>query len=138
MGDFEDKLNQLLSDSDAMAQVMQLAQSLSRGASSEPAPPSEPSQPARSTQPSPPPEGAGIGDLSAMLSQLTGGLDPQLLARLVPLVQQMNRPESSETAALLTALRPFLREKRRDKVARAAQLAKLIHLARVFLTTREE
>lgn len=130
MGDFEDKLNQLLSDSDAMAQVMQLAQSLSRGAPSEAAPPP--------SQPSPPPEGAGSGDLNAMLSQLTGGLDPQLLARLVPLVQQMNRPESSETAALLTALRPFLREKRRDKVARAAQLAKLIHLARVFLTTREE
>ena len=53
-------------------------------------------------------------------------------------MSQMNRNESSETSALLYALQPFLRDKRRDKVARAAQLAKLIHLAKVFLTTREE
>ena len=77
-------------------------------------------------------------DLNAMLSQLTGGLDPALLARLLPVLSQMNRNESSETSALLYALQPFLRDKRRDKVARAAQLAKLIHLAKVFLTTREE
>lgn len=135
MSELEDKLNTLLSDPDAMAQVMQLAQSLS-GA-----------QNAGGSAPSPPPPdpageaGGGIpsaGDVSALLSQLTGGLDPQLLARLLPVLRQMDRPESSETAALLYALRPFLREKRRDKVARAAQLAKLIHLAKLFLTTREE
>lgn len=131
MSEFEDKLNSLLSDSDAMAQVMQLAQNLSRSSASEASPPS----PAPSA--SPPPSG-GVSELNAMLSELTGGLDPALLARLLPLVGELNRPASSETAALLTALRPFLREKRRDKVARAAQLAKLIHLARVFLTTREE
>ena len=135
MGELEDKLNTLLSDPDAMAQVMQLAQSLS-GAQS----PQE-----SGGTPSPPPSaddtgGAlpSAGDMSALLSQLTGGLDPQLLARLLPVMRQLNRPESSETAALLSALRPFLREKRRDKVARAAQLAKLIHLAKQFLTTREE
>ena len=80
----------------------------------------------------------GAGDLNAMLSQLTGGLDPALLSRLLPVLSQMNRNESSETSALLYALQPFLRDKRRDKVARAAQLAKLIPLAKVFLTTREE
>ena len=63
---------------------------------------------------------------------------PALLSRLLPVLSQMNRNESSETSALLYALQPFLRDKRRDKVARAAQLAKLIHLAKVFLTTREE
>ncbi len=137
MSELEDKLNSLLSNSEAMAQVMQLAQSLSQSsgnADSGGAPP-----------PPPPQNGASAGnaapnadDLNAMLSQLTGGLDPALLSRLLPVVSQMNRPQSSETSALLYALRPFLREKRRDKVARAAQLAKLIHLARIFLTTREE
>ncbi len=137
MSELEDKLNSLLSNSDAMAQVMQLAQSLSQssgnaGGGSAPSPP-------------PPQNGAPVGnaasnadDLNAMLSQLTGGLDPALLSRLLPVVSQMNRPQSSETSALLYALQPFLREKRRDKVARAAQLAKLIHLAKIFLTTREE
>lgn len=137
MSELEDKLNSLLSNQDAMAQVMQLAQSLSQseggaangGAAPPPSPPQ--SAPAGSAAP-------GAGDLNAMLSQLTGGLDPALLSRLLPVLSQMNRNESSETSALLYALQPFLRDKRRDKVARAAQLAKLIHLAKVFLTTREE
>ena len=133
MSELEDKLNSLLSDPNAMAQVMQLAQSLSGGSTAS----------GGSPPPPPPPQGGaaggtpGAGDLNAMLSQLTGGLDPELLTRLLPVVSQMNRPESSETSALLYALQPFLRDKRRDKVARAAQLAKLIHLAKVFLTTRE-
>lgn len=134
MSELEDKLNTLLSDPNAMAQVMQLAQSLSStGGGAETAQPSP--------SPAAPPQGGAppsADDLGSLLSQLTGGLDPQLLARLIPVLRQMDRPESSETAALLYALRPFLREKRRDKVARAAQLARLIHLARLFLTTREE
>ena len=143
MSELEDKLNSLLSNQDAMAQVMQLAQSLSQsgvGAAD-----------SRSAASPPPPQSGAAagnampsaGDLNAMLSQLTGGLDPALLSRLLPVLSQMNRNESSETSdrktsALLYALQPFLRDKRRDKVARAAQLAKLIHLAKVFLTTREE
>ena len=131
MSELEDKLNSLLSNQDAMAQVMQLAQSLSQsgakaadsGSAASP-PPLQSGAAAGNAMPS-------AGDLNAMLSQLTGGLDPALLSRLLPVLSQMNRNESS-------ALQPFLRDKRRDKVARAAQLAKLIHLAKVFLTTREE
>ena len=125
MSELEDKLNSLLSNQDAMAQVMQIAQSLSQsgvGAADS----------GSAASPPPPQSGAaagnampGAGDLNAMLSQLTGGLDPALLSRLLPVLSQMTR-------------KPFLRDKRRDKVARAAQLAKLIHLAKVFLTTREE
>ena len=139
MSEFEDKLNTLLSNPDAMAQVMQLAQSLSQQTGGEPGGEENGGPPPSSPPPPPPPPGGGgaPADLGAMLSQLTGGLDPELLRRLLPLAAQLNRPESSETSALLNALRPFLREKRRDKVARAAQLAKLIHLAKVFLTTRE-
>ena len=138
MSELEDKLNSLLSNQDAMAQVMQLAQSLSQsgagaadGGSEAPPPPPQSGSPSGNAMP-------GAGDLNAMLSQLTGGLDPALLSRLLPVLSQMNRNESSETSALLYALQPFLRDKRRDKVVRAAQLAKLIHLAKVFLTTREE
>ena len=138
MSELEDKLNSLLSNQDAMAQVMQLAQSLSQsgakaadsGSAASP-PPLQSGAAAGNAMPS-------AGDLNAMLSQLTGGLDPALLSRLLPVLSQMNRNESSETSALLYALQPFLRDKRRDKVARVAQLAKLIHLAKVFLTTREE
>lgn len=138
MSELEDKLNSLLSNQDAMAQVMQLAQSLSQSGAGA-------ADSGSAASPPPPQSGAAAGnampsagDLNAMLSQLTGGLDPALLSRLLPVLSQMNRNESSETSALLYALQPFLRDKRRDKVARTAQLAKLIHLAKVFLTTREE
>lgn len=118
MSELEDKLNSLLSNQDAMAQVMQLAQSLSQsgagaadsGSAASPPPPQSGS-PSGNAMP-------GAGDLNAMLSQLTGGLDPALLSRLLPVLSQMNRNESSETSALLYALQPFLHDKRRDKVAR--------------------
>ena len=100
MSELEDKLNSLLSNQDAMAQVMQLAQSLSQsgvGAAD-----------SRSAASPPPPQSGAAagnampsaGDLNAMLSQLTGGLDPALLSRLLPVLSQMNRNESSETSAL--------------------------------------
>ena len=135
MSELEDKLNSLLSNQDAMAQVMQLAQSLSQSGAGA-------ADSGSAASPPPPQSGAAAGnampsagDLNAMLSQLTGGLDPALLSRLLPVLSQMNRNESSETSALLYALQPFLR----DLVAPlVAQLAKLIHLAKVFLTTREE
>ena len=120
MSELEDKLNSLLSNQDAMAQVMQLAQSLSQSGAGGAA------DSGSAASPPPPQSGAAAGnampsagDLNAMLSQLTGGLDPALLSRLLPVLSQMNRNESSETSALLYALQPFLRDKRRDKVARS-------------------
>ena len=77
MSELEDKLNSLLSNQDAMAQVMQLAQSLSQsgakaadsGSAASP-PPLQSGAAAGNAMPS-------AGDLNAMLSQLTGGLDPR-------------------------------------------------------------
>lgn len=111
MSDFDEKLNKVLSDPEAMAQIAALAQSIQGGA------PSETAEPPK----------AGAPDLSAL------GLDPKLLSQLTPLLRQLDRPESQETSAFLYALRPFLREERRSKVDRAVQLAKLIHLAKSYL-----
>lgn len=120
MVDWQEQLNTILSDPDAMAQIASLAQSLSGGA-----PPESGEAP-----PPPPPSGD--------VSQLLGGLDPELLRHIAPLMREMNRPESGEATALLQALRPFLSEKRRGKVERAAQLARLIHLGKTFLTGPEQ
>ena len=148
MSEWEEKLNTLLSDPDAMAQVMQMAQSLSQqmGAPKEggwtpPSGGSAPSSqsaggtagPARSAPSPPPPQG---GPADALLS-LLGGIDPALIQKLLPVISQVNRPESGETAAFLHALRPFLKPERQDKVDRAAQLARLIHLGKVFLLDGE-
>ena len=127
MSEWEDKLNTLLSDPNAMAQVMQMAQSLSQqmGASGSTA--SSSGDPTAAADVPPPQE----------LSSLLGGVDPALIQRLLPLLSQINRIESSETSAFLLALRPFLKPERRDKVERAAQLARLIHLAKLFLLSQE-
>ena len=124
MNDWEEKLNTLLADPDAMAQVMQLAKQLSGGET----PAAAESESAADAAQNP----------AAALSQLLGGLDPALLKRLLPLLQQYNRKEDGETAALLLAMRPFLKERRREKVERAVQLSRLIHLARIFFTAGEE
>ncbi len=127
MSEWEDKLNTLLSDPNAMAQVMQMAQSLSQqmGASGSTA--SSSGDPTAAAEHSPPQE----------LSSLLGGVDPALIQRLLPLLSQINRTESSETSAFLLALRPFLKPERRDKVERAVQLARLIHLGKLFLLSQE-
>ena len=122
MNDWEEKLNTLLSDPDAMAQVVSMAQTLSQQFGS----------PVQSDAPSAPTPSNADNPLS-----LLSGIDPALLLRLVPVLQQVNRSESNETAAFLQALRPFLKPSRRDKVERACQLARVIHLAKIFLTTRE-
>ena len=138
MSEWKDKLNTLLSDPGAMAQVMQMAQSLSQqmgapeGAPSPDGTPMPPTGSAPAAPPSPPQSGPP-GDLSALL----GSVDPAMIQKLLPVLGQMNRPESGETAAFLRALRPFLKPERRDKVERAAQLARLIHLAKTFLLSQE-
>ena len=84
MSEWEEKLNTLLSDPDAMAQVMNMAQNLSQ-----------------------------------QMGQSGGSAPPP--------------PPAGETTAFLRALRPFLKPERQDKVERAAQLARFIHLGKTLL-----
>lgn len=131
MADWQEQLNTILSDPDAMAQIVSLAQSISGEPRETTRQPETPSGGNGAPDDAPRPDGASL------LSSL-GSLDPELLRRLVPLVKQLNRPESSDAANFLRALRPFLSEKRRGKVERAAQLARLVHLGKTFLTTQGE
>ena len=129
MSEWEEKLNTLLSDPDAMAQVMQMAQSLSQQMGQPGGAAPGAAGPAPSAPTPPPPQGDPMGDLSSLL----GGIDPGMIAKLLPVLSQLNRPESGETAAFLRALRPFLKPERQDKVERAAQLARFIHLGKTLL-----
>ena len=144
VAEFDEQLNALLSNPESMAQIMQLAQSLSGGSGGGQAPPQAPpspppQQPVQQTpppgwqpplaQPQAPPAG-GVGDL---FSSLTGGVDPKLLARLLPLIQEFGGQRDSNAKALLYALRPYLKAERQEKVERALQLARLFHLGKKFL-----
>ena len=140
MAEFDDKLNSILSNPDAMAQIMQLAQSRSGGTDggAPGAPPPPPPQAGgfaagQSQQPSqtPPPSG---GD---PLSALAGGLDPQLLLRFLPLLRELGGQQDSNARQLLYALRPYLKPERQEKVERALQLARLFRIGKKFLSGRE-
>ena len=119
MSELDEKLNALLSDPGSMAQIMQLAQQLSGsmggGDTAQPAAASAAASP-------PPPPPAPLG-----------GIDPQTIARYLPLLQELTR-DTSQTTQLLYALRPFLKDGKQDKVERAARLARLITIGKRFLT----
>ena len=121
MAELDEKLNALLSDPASMSQIMQLAQQLSgsMGGGPDSAAQQPPVQP-----PAPPP----APPVSAPV-----GLDPQVVARFLPLLQEL-RQSNSQTTQLLYALRPFLKEEKQPKVERAAKLAHLICIGKRFLT----
>ena len=116
MEDMDSKLNAMLNDPVAMARIIQMAQQLSGGTAQAAPPPPPPPQ--QSSVPPPPPE---------------GGFDPMLLARFLPILQEL-RQSNSQTTQLLYALRPFLKEEKQSKVERAAKLARVICIGKRFLT----
>lgn len=135
MSDFEEKLNSILSNPEAMGQIMNLAQSLNPGGG----PPPEGEAP-QEPPPSEPPSGGGspidLGSLGGIagLGDLLGQIDPKLIQRLLPLAGELAGGGNNERMQLLYALRPFLKPERRDKVERAARTARLIRVGKKLLT----
>ena len=127
MSELDEKLNALLSDPNSMAQVMQLAQQLSGTFSGA-------SQPASASPPPPPPPQQP--PQPSFDTSFLGGLDPKLIGRFLPLIQEYTQ-SNSNTTQLLYALRPFLKAEKQDKIERAAKLARLIHLGKKFLSEWE-
>lgn len=117
MSEFEDKLNTILSSPETMEQIMALASSLSGGSAGGEAAP-----------PSPAGEGRGVPDMGG-LGNLFSDLDPSMLLKLMPLVQEY-QTGSSEKQALLNAMRPFLRPESQAKVDKAIQITRLSHVIR--------
>ena len=154
MAEFDEKLNALLSNPQSMAQIMQLAQNLSgtlpnadadappsAGSASPVSDSSQDAVPPPFQQAPPPPihnqsnTTSGSADL---LSGLMGNIDPMLIAKLLPLIGELNSSKNSESRQLLYALRPYLPEQRQEKVDRALQLARMIHVGKKFLAGWEE
>ena len=126
MAEFEEKLNAILSDPQAMGQIASLAQALTGE--------------------------AGATDWSALLGMLGGGgdsnplsalseLDPQLLQAGLRLFSEYSATDDRKVA-LLNALKPFVKPERYAKVDKAVQIAKLARVIRVafqlFQSRREE
>lgn len=133
MSDLEEKLESVLGNPQAMAQIMSLAQSLNLGGPGDQnqtqAPSQEQPQPqsGEAVPPPAPPADSGSAD---GLGSLLGSLDPQMLASAASLIGQFSDGGDDKRTALLTALRPFVREERYAKLDKAIQIAKLSRLIR--------
>lgn len=119
MGEFEEKLNSILGDQQAMGQIMALAQSLGK---------SSPQEGEREEGPPPQHSSEDPPDLS----QIMGSLDPKMVQLGMRLMREYQQDDSQNTA-LLQALRPYLREERRGRLDKAVQIAKMSRLLRVAL-----
>lgn len=108
MGDFEDRLNSILNDPAQMEKITSMAKSLMGG--------SETAQEQPKAQPK---KEAGLFE----------SFDPAMLGRLTKVVGGMNRNDDKQ--ALLEAMKPYLSQRRREKLERAMKLAKMIHMAEI-------
>lgn len=149
MSELEEKLENILGNPQAMSQIMSLAQSLNLGGpgpgspeqnqpqpqeqtpeqASSPAPPPQNGDAPAPASPPPPAAPSGLGNLSGMLGAL-GNLDAGTLSAAASLIGQFSNDGDDKRTALLTALRPFVKEERYAKLDKAIQIAKLSRLIR--------
>ena len=126
MAEFEDKLNAILNDPQAMGQILSAAKALSGQ--------QEDTEADRAGT------SASDGEASDPLSAL-GQLDPKLVQLGLRLFSEYTGNDDKK-AALLEALKPFLRPERQAKVDQAVRIAKLTKVIRtafqLFQDHREE
>lgn len=129
MAEFEEKLNSILGNQEAMNQIMALAQSLSGEGKKE-----ERGEEASAGQ-----EESGEAALPASaalpgadLSSVLGQVDPNMVRLGMDIIRQVQSTDD-RNAALLNALRPFLREERRARLDRALEIARMTKMIRAVL-----
>ena len=126
MSEFEDRINSVLNDPEQMDKIANLAKSLMGGGDGQGADAGD---------------GGMMGKLGELAKGLSGGgagaqespaIDPAMLGKIGRLMKAGNAQSSNERA-LLEAMKPYLTEKRRQKMDRALQLAKLARIARIAM-----
>ena len=120
MAEFEEKLNAILGNQEAMGQILSLARSLSGDQPEAPAL-EEPQDTYQAPE-------APLPDLSELLGQV----DPSMIQTGMEVLRQIQGTED-RSAALLNALRPFLREEKQARLDRALQIARMTKLVRAAL-----
>ena len=111
MGEFEEKLNSILSSPKEMEKILGLARELS-GSGGE-----------KAESPPPPPDNSGIlGGL--------GDMDPKLFKVMGRLMGEYTN-KSSDKADLVTAMKPYVRAERREALDRALKITKIARIAKI-------
>lgn len=150
MADLQEQLQSILGDPQAMRQISAIAQALTGGAAPSPEPEAQDVEfiPVEDTEP----ESAGEGDASATdpaaqgeapdLGALLGMLGaPDIDPRLIQIAMRVFSEYSAQDdakAALLSALKPFLRAERLEKLEKAEKIARLSRVVRVAVQLLKE
>ena len=132
MAELEEKLNAILNDPQAMGQIPAAARAPSGQDEGEKTADQAPGEgPSAAAE-----NGPAAGDAGQLFSAL-GDLDPRWVKLGVRLMGEYSRQDDKK-AALLEALKPFLKPERRAKVDQAARLARLSRVARAALRFYQE
>lgn len=111
MDDLSQKINEFLSSPQAMEQLQGVLGMLQGGQESAPPPPQQPS----SSEP----------DLSSLL----GDIKPEDLTKMTALLGNLRPSADDPKVNLLLALKPYLNEKRQDKLDTAIRLLQLSRMS---------
>ncbi len=108
MEDLNAKINSIMSDPDKLRELQKLGQMMGLTG-----------------------DGKQTPDLSGILSPApqpapTGGIDPQLLSRLAPLLMSLNKDD--DTTRLFDALMPFLSAEKQEKLQKIRKMTVLMKL----------
>lgn len=127
MGEFEDKINNILSSPEEMEKIMSIAKSFSAGNDSDP------------KGDSPHKEDKG-GE--AVKNEKPGGfdlgsLDPKMLQMMSKFMKGYSSSSDSSNMALITAMKPYLKEDRHEKLDKAMQIAKMAKIARTAFSNND-
>ena len=118
-GDFSSKLDKILSNPAMMAQIKSLADTMTEDGEAKTPPPTEPTQAAPEPEPAAAPESPPQTDTPAAMPALVSpapGMEKNI----------------KNTRALLLALKPYLDDKRRDKIDKMLNMLRLAEMAGYF------
>ena len=111
MGEFEDKLNSILSSPEDMKKIMNLAQSLSGSGD----------------------ESVKSGSPGILSGTPLEGLDPKMMSVLSGILKKMGS-DRDDKKELVHALKPYLKKERSEALDRAVRYAKIARIARTVLS----
>ena len=163
MADLQEQLQAILGDPQAMGQITAIARALTGGPPPQEETPhrepeaqdvefvpvEEPTPESAQTAATPPGPSSGESattggdtpDLSALLGMLGGGSTPDIDPRLIRIaltVFSEYSTQDNEKAALLSALKPFLRGERLEKMEKAERIARLSRVVRTAIRLFKE
>ena len=145
MADLQEQLQAILGNPEAMGQITAIARAHTAGPSAPEEPPRQEPQ-AQDVEfvpvEDPPPEEPSAApeqapDLSSLLGMLGADVDPRLIQIAVRVFSEYSA-QDDEKAALLAALKPFLRAERLEKMEKAEKVARLSRVVRVAIQLLKE